>query len=236
MKIKRVNKNAKLPSRGTEGAAGYDLDAAQAAVVPARGKCLVKTGPAMALPPSCYGKIAPRSGLSLKHFIDTGAGVIDSDYRGEIGIILFNFGNEDFVVNMGDRIAQLIFEQIKTPEIKEVHSLEESGRGTQGYSSTGMSATKSESSQDIKAQFSGADQSSDAKQRKRETTNESVQRKSHLSQTRQIISARQTQKLAKNDDPVFLAIVRSTNEIPQKRGKRSPNRCAVRRSLKTCTH
>ena len=63
----------------------------------------------MALPPGCYGRIAPRSGLALKKLIDVGAGVIDADYRGEVGVILFNFGKEDFVVNMGDKIAQLIF-------------------------------------------------------------------------------------------------------------------------------
>ena len=113
--IKRVNVNAKLPVRGTSGAAGYDLSAAQAAVVPAHGKCLVKTGLKMALPTGCYGRIAPRSGLALKKFIDIGAGVIDADYRGEVGVVLFNFGSEDFVVNMGDRIAQLIFERIKAP-------------------------------------------------------------------------------------------------------------------------
>ena len=118
IKMKRMNVNAKLPIRGTEGVAGYDLAAVQAVVVPVHGKCLVKTGLAMALPPSCYGRIAPRSRLALKNSIDVGAGVIDSDYRGKIGVILFNFGNEDFVVNMGDRIAQLIFEKIKTPEIK----------------------------------------------------------------------------------------------------------------------
>ena len=122
--MKRVNKNAKLPVRGTSGVAGYDLAVAEAAVVPAHGKCLVKTGLAMALPPGCYGRIAPRSGLALKKFIDVGAGVIDADYRGEVGAVLFNFGNEDFVVNMGDRIAQLIFEKIKTPEIKEINNLE----------------------------------------------------------------------------------------------------------------
>ena len=174
----------------------------------------------MALPPSCYGRIAPRSGLALKKFIDVGVGVIDSDYRGEIEVILFNFGNEDFIVNMGDRIAQLIFEKIKTPEIKEVSSLEEFGRGEQGYGSMGTSANKSSPNQDIKTQFSDAGQSSDVKQKKRETTNESVQRKSHLSQTRQIISPRQIQKLAKGDNPVFLAIVRSTNEDPHKRKKK----------------
>ena len=72
----------KLPSKGTKGAAGCDLAVAQAAVVPTHGKCLVKTGLAMALPPNCYGRIAPRSGLALKKFIDVGAGVIDRDYRG----------------------------------------------------------------------------------------------------------------------------------------------------------
>ena len=67
VKIKRVNMNARLPVRGTTGAVGYGLAAAQAAVVPAHGKCLVKTGLAMALPPGCYGRIAPRSGLALKN-------------------------------------------------------------------------------------------------------------------------------------------------------------------------
>ena len=72
----------------------------------------------MALPPGCYGRIAPRAGLALIRFIDIGAGVIDSDYRGEVGAILFNFGTEDFVVNMGYKISQLIFEKVKTPVIK----------------------------------------------------------------------------------------------------------------------
>ena len=108
VKLKRINVNARLPVRGTEGAAGYDLAAAQAAVVPAHGKCLVKIRLAMSLPPGCYGRIAPRSRLALKKFLDVGAGVIDADYRGELGVILFNFGSEDFTVSMGDKIAQLI--------------------------------------------------------------------------------------------------------------------------------
>ena len=90
----------------------------------------------IALPPGCYGRIAPRSGLALKKFIDVGAGVIDANYRGEVGAVLFNFGDEDFVVNMGDRIAQLIFEKIKTPEIKEMNDLEGTDRGTGGYGNT----------------------------------------------------------------------------------------------------
>ena len=99
-------------------------------------------------------------------------------------------------------------------------SLEESGQGEQGYGSTGTSANKSSPNQDNKTRCSDGGQSSDAKQKKRETTNDPVQRMSHLSQTRQIISARQIQKLAKGDNPVFLAIVRSTNEAPHKRGKK----------------
>ena len=106
-----MSANAKLRARGAAGAAGYDLAAAQSTVVPAHGKCLVKTGLSMALSPDCYGRIAPRSGFTLKRFIDVGAGVIDSDYRGEIGVILFNFGEEGFIVTMGDKIAQLVFEK-----------------------------------------------------------------------------------------------------------------------------
>ena len=94
--------------RGIEGVAGYDLAAAQTAIVPARGKCLVKTGLAMALPPGSYGRLAPRSGLALKHFIDVGTGVIDSDYRGELGVILFNFSDNDFVVNCQNFTASAV--------------------------------------------------------------------------------------------------------------------------------
>ena len=70
LRVKRMNVNAKIPVRSTQGAAGYDLSAAHSAVVPARGKCLVKTGIAMAIPTGCYGRIAPRLGLALKKFID----------------------------------------------------------------------------------------------------------------------------------------------------------------------
>ena len=97
--------------KGTSGSAGYDLAAAQSTVVVAHDKCLVKTGLALALPLDCYGRIARRFGLALKKFIYVEARLIDSDYGGEIGVILFNFDKEDFIINMGDRIAQLIFEK-----------------------------------------------------------------------------------------------------------------------------
>ena len=219
VRVKRMNVNARVPMRSTEGAAGYDLSAAQTAVVPARGKCLVKTGLAMAIPKGCYGRVAPRSGLALKKFIDVGAGVIDSDYRGELGVILFNFSDEDFVINMGDRIAQLIFEKIKTPKLKELDSLEGTGRGEEGYGSTGVSVAKLNdelNKEGMKTVISGK------KPMKIEDRNDTV------SQSRRLVSTREMSKLAKGDNPVFLAIVRATDEVSPKRksNKRSSARAA----------
>ena len=81
--------------------------------------------------------MAPRSGLAVKNGIDTGAGVIDADYRGNVGVVLFNHDKADFVVKAGDRVAQLILEQISTPEITEVDDLDDTTRGAGGYGSTG---------------------------------------------------------------------------------------------------
>ena len=102
--------------RSSLGSAGYDLSTTETAVAPAHGKCLVKIGLAIAKPPGCYGRVAPRSGLAIKKFIDMEARVIDSDYRGELGVVLFKFSNKDFCINMGDRIAQLVFEKKRPPE------------------------------------------------------------------------------------------------------------------------
>mmetsp|Transcript_6357 Transcript_6357/g.14900 ORF Transcript_6357/g.14900 Transcript_6357/m.14900 type:complete len:160 (-) Transcript_6357:136-615(-) len=85
---------------------------------------------------------APRSGLAWKNFIDTGAGVIDADYRGNVGVILFNHSEDDFQVKVGDRVAQLVLERIYTPEVKEVDSLEDTARGEGGFGSTGVSESK----------------------------------------------------------------------------------------------
>ena len=214
VKIKRMNVNARLPVRSSEGAAGYDLSAAHPAVVPAHGKCLVKTGLAMAIPNGCYGRIAPRSGLALKKFIDIGASVIDADYRGEVGVILFNFSDTDFEVNMGDRIAQIIFEKIKTPPIKELDSLEGTDRGTGGYGSTGTSPAKANDElikEGLKNSTSGE------KRMNLEGKNDTAKKGNAVSKSREIISARQMSKLAKGDNPVFLAIVRSTNEVPPRK-------------------
>ena len=95
---------------------------------------------AIQVPLGTYGRIAPRSGLSVKHCIDIGAGVIDKDYRGPIKILLINHSDIEFLVQQGDRIAQLILEQIKTPDTKTVQSLQATERGSKGFGSTGTSS------------------------------------------------------------------------------------------------
>ncbi|ORE05319.1 dUTP diphosphatase [Rhizopus microsporus var. microsporus] len=135
--VKRLSEYAKLPTRGSAHAAGYDLYCAHDTVIPAQGKSIVATDISIAIPEGHYGRVAPRSGLASKHHLDTGAGVIDADYRGPVGVLLFNFSKEDYQVKRGDRIAQLVIEKISTPEVVEVDSLEESERGAGGFGSTG---------------------------------------------------------------------------------------------------
>ncbi|TQD90159.1 hypothetical protein C1H46_024323 [Malus baccata] len=84
------------------------------------------------------GCVAPRSGLAWKHSIDVGAGVIDADYRGPVGVVLFNFSDVDFEIKEGDRIAQLIIEKIITPDVVEVEDLDSTFRGAGGFGSTGV--------------------------------------------------------------------------------------------------
>lgn len=95
-KVKKLSPNATIPTRGSNKAAGYDLSSAYEYTIPAKGKLLCKTDIAIAIPSGHYGRIAPRSGLAHRNFIDVGAGVIDEDYRGNVGVIIFNFSDEDF--------------------------------------------------------------------------------------------------------------------------------------------
>ncbi|EGF76528.1 hypothetical protein BATDEDRAFT_14775 [Batrachochytrium dendrobatidis JAM81] len=136
--VKRLSEFAQLPKRGSVDAAGYDLCSAHDAVIPAKGKTVVPTDLSIALPPFTYGRVAPRSGLAVKNFIDVGAGVVDRDYRGPLGIVLFNFSDVDFQVKRGDRIAQLIVERIAMPEVTEVEDLDATDRGQGGFGSTGV--------------------------------------------------------------------------------------------------
>eukprot|EP00798_Chlamydomonas_sp_ICE-L_P021669 gene21669-28686_t len=136
--VKKLSENAYMPKRGSALAAGYDLSSAYDFVVPARGKELIKTDLSIKCPSGTYGRVAPRSGLAWKNFIDTGAGVIDEDYRGPVGVILFNHSEQDFIVKKGDRVAQLVLERIATPTVIEVDDLDGTDRGAGGFGSTVM--------------------------------------------------------------------------------------------------
>ncbi|KAI0303119.1 dUTPase-like protein [Russula brevipes] len=135
--IKRLSAKGRLPTRGSALAAGYDLYSAEKKVIPARGKALVDTQLSIAVPPGTYGRVAPRSGLASKFMIDTGAGVVDADYRGVLFVLLFNHADVDFTVEEGDRVAQLVIEKIETPSVVEVDDLEATLRGANGFGSTG---------------------------------------------------------------------------------------------------
>src|SRR5210317_29167 len=133
--VKRLNEHATLPARGSPLAAGYDLSSSEDVSIPKGTRGLVGTGIAFTVPHETYGRIAPRSGLAVKKGIQVGAGVIDPDYTGEVKVVLFNHGDEDFVIKKGDRIAQLIIEKIEMPEVKLVDELLVTERGEGGFGS-----------------------------------------------------------------------------------------------------
>jgi dUTP pyrophosphatase len=136
--IKKLKPNAMIPTRNTPNAAGLDLYSAESTVIPSRGRATVSTGIAISVPSGHYARIAPRSGLAANNGIDTGAGVVDSDYRGEVIVLLFNFENTDFIVSEGMRIAQLIIEKIAILPVEEVYTLDNTERGAKGFGSSGI--------------------------------------------------------------------------------------------------
>ncbi|ABT15140.1 dUTPase [Paramecium bursaria Chlorella virus NY2A] len=136
--IKKLVVNAIVPTRATEGSAGYDISSVEDVVIPASGRVAVSTGLSIRVPNGTYGRIAPRSGLAYKYGIDVLAGVIDSDFVGEIKVILYNTSELDYIIKKGDRIAQLILEQIMTPDVAIVLELEDTMRGGGGFGSTGV--------------------------------------------------------------------------------------------------
>jgi deoxyuridine 5'-triphosphate nucleotidohydrolase len=107
-------------------------------MIPAGGRGIVQTDLSIGCPAGTYGRVAPRSGLTVKNGIHVGAGVIDADYRGPVGVVLFNLGTEPFEVKKGDRIAQLILEQIVMAPVEEVTELDATVRGGGGFGSTGI--------------------------------------------------------------------------------------------------
>ena len=137
--VKKLSENATIPTQGSAFAAGYDLYAAEDSVVVCGSRKLIKTNISMEITPGYYGRIAPRSGLAYKNGIDVLAGVIDSDYRGDIGVILYNTdSNIDFSVKKGDRIAQIIFEACHSALFMESEKLDNTLREAGGFGSTGV--------------------------------------------------------------------------------------------------
>ena len=138
LRIKLLSNQATPPIKATVKAAGYDLSSAHDDVIPAGSRKLVRTNLAITVPPGTYGRIAPRSGLALKHSIDIGAGVIDEDYTGPVGILMINHGDQEFTIKTGDRIAQLILERIASEPIIITSELSKLSRGNKGFGSTGV--------------------------------------------------------------------------------------------------
>lgn len=144
--VKLLSEHGCVPVRATPGAAGYDLFSAYDYVIEPKSRMLCATDIALAIPRGHYGRVgmicliaAPRSGLALKNFIDIGAGVIDCDYRGPVGVLVFNFSDVSFKITKGDRIAQLILERISTPRVEVRQELPPTERGSGGFGSTGVS-------------------------------------------------------------------------------------------------
>lgn len=139
LKFKRIHPDAVLPAYAHPSDAGMDIRSVADVTVPARGRALVPTGLVVLLPPLYEAQVRPRSGLALKHGITVlnTPGTIDSGYRGEIGVILFNTTDEDFQVRKGDRVAQVVIAPVTQPVIEEAQEIDETDRGAGGFGSTG---------------------------------------------------------------------------------------------------
>jgi dUTP pyrophosphatase len=139
--IQKLMKTAIIPTKNNDLDAGYDLYAFDSVVIPPWGKALVSTQISIAVPPGTYGRIASRSGLSVKNDLEVGAGVIDRGYTGEVKVVLRNFSDNEYRVERGDKIAQLILENCKQCPVKEVKNISEivghSTRGSLGFGSSG---------------------------------------------------------------------------------------------------
>ena len=135
--MKLVSRKAIIPTRASELSAGLDLYALETTLIQSYGKGVLPTGISIKLPPGTYGRIAPRSGLSLNSHISIGGGVIDEDYTGEVKVIIFNHGKTPIKFPAGTKIAQLICESIKIPSIELVEELQETDRGAKGFGSSG---------------------------------------------------------------------------------------------------
>jgi dUTP pyrophosphatase len=137
IQVKLLTENSKAPTRNTPTDAGLDLYASEAVLINGRGWKAISAGISISIPDGFYARIAPRSGLAYKHGLDVFAGVVDSGYRGEIKVIIYNAGEKDHSINVGDKIAQLIIEKCYLWDALIVNELNESDRGERGFGSSG---------------------------------------------------------------------------------------------------
>lgn len=132
------NVNAKAPFYATEGAAGADLYASVALVIPARGKKIIATNISLQIPEGHYVRIESRSGLSANFSLEKGAGIIDSDYEGELNVILYNHSDSEYIVEVGTRVAQIILHEYIRARFVQGKLQRKSQRGISGFGSTGV--------------------------------------------------------------------------------------------------
>lgn len=138
MSVTLLSNSAILPKRGFELAAGLDLYSPVSGIIEPFQRLLIPLDISIELPKGTFGHILPRSGLALKNGIHVGAGVIDEDYRGNVGVLLFNLGNVPFVFKQGDRIAQLVIKSYENINLVQKEKLDDSLRGNGGFGSTGV--------------------------------------------------------------------------------------------------
>lgn len=146
IKVKRLSSESYLPTRGSEEAAGLDLYSPSSYTIPPMSRSLIKLDISIVLENGTFGHILPRSGLALKHGIHVGAGVVDSDYRGNVGVLLFNLSDTPFEIKKGDRIAQLVVKKYEKVEVVDIgdngdidmEDIDKTSRGKGGFGSTGV--------------------------------------------------------------------------------------------------
>jgi dUTP pyrophosphatase len=138
--FKRIHPDATLPAYAHASDAGMDVRSVEDLTIPPGRRALVHTGLVMELPLGYEAQVRPRSGLALKHGITVlnTPGTIDAGYRGEVGVILANFGDADFAVKKGDKVAQIVIAPVTQPEIVEVADVNATDRGAGGFGSTGV--------------------------------------------------------------------------------------------------
>ncbi len=138
IKIQKTNPDIKIPSYAHPGDAGMDLYSAENTVIKPGERKVISTGIKMEIPSGYVGLIWDKSGLASKHGLKTMAGVIDSIYRGEVGVVMINLDDQEYQVEKNTKIAQMLIQKIESVEIEEVENLEDSSRGEGGFGSSGL--------------------------------------------------------------------------------------------------